>query len=213
MLMQNVISLGQPQKETGLGSREGLSYPIDSEAALVEACKKGDLHAYERLYEAQGPRMKSLAYNMLGNTSDAEDAVQEAFLKIYRKAKQFRGRSAFMTWIYRILINACYESMRKRQRRGTEMELGESEEKSFPVTATQWRDHPLRLTLEKSLKQLPERNRTIFLLFEVEGFKHGEIAGIMNIPEGTSKNLLFEARRALQRKLLASKPERSSHEL
>ncbi|MHC4146293.1 MAG: RNA polymerase sigma factor [Planctomycetota bacterium] len=192
-------------------SRGTLSCPADPEAALVEGCKKGDLYAYERLYEAHGPRMKSIAYNILGNTSDAEDAVQEAFLKIYRKAKQFKGRSAFMTWIYRVLINACYDSMRKRQRRA--VEVSEPEEKIFPVTTSDRRDHSLRLTLENSLKQLPERKRTIFMLFEVEGFKHAEIAEILNISEGTSKNLLFEARRALQKSLLESHPDRSSHEM
>jgi RNA polymerase sigma-70 factor (ECF subfamily) len=211
--MQNVISLGQPQEETGLGSREGSNYPDESETALVEGCKQGKLHAYESLYEAHGERMKSIAYNILGNTSDAEDAVQEAFLKIYRKANQFRGGSAFTTWIYRVLVNACYDSMRKRQRRGTELGVGESGEPVFPVSGAERRDHALRLTLEKSLKQMPERNRTVFLLFEVEGFKHGEIAEILNIPEGTSKNILFEARKALQRKLLESHPARSSHEM
>jgi RNA polymerase sigma-70 factor (ECF subfamily) len=180
---------------------------------LAEGCKSGDLSAYERLYEDQGSRMKSIAYNMLGNPTDAEDAVQEAFLKIYRKAGQFKGESSFMTWIYRILINTCHDFMRKRLRRSFESATPSSGNESQQFPATENRDHTLRLSLEKALRQLPERKRAIFLLFEIEGFKHGEIAEILDIPEGTSKNLLFEARRALQQSLLASYRDRSCYGL
>jgi RNA polymerase sigma-70 factor (ECF subfamily) len=144
--------------------------------------------------------MKSIALNLLGNFSDAEDAVQEAFIKIYRGVASFRNESSFSTWIYRVLVNVCYDLRRRRVRRpeATGLDAGNAEA-DFAAPATP--DHPLRLTLEKSLARLKERNRTVFLLFEVEGFKHREIAEILNIPEGTSKNLLFEAKRELQKLL------------
>jgi RNA polymerase sigma-70 factor (ECF subfamily) len=91
--------------------------------------------------------------------------------------------------------------MRKRQRRNPEVQEAELEPGTLELSAASPADHLLRLTLENSLEKLSDRNRTVFLLFEVEGFKHREIAEILNIPEGTSKNLLFEAKKELQRLL------------
>ena len=83
---------------------------------LLEGCRAGRLEAFERLYEQAGPRMKSLAANLLGNAEDAEDAVQETFLKVYRGAGGFKGSSAASTWAFRILLNTCYDAMRRRRR-------------------------------------------------------------------------------------------------
>lgn len=177
---------------------------LPSDADLVAACKEGKVEAYEQLYRAHGGRMKSIAYHFLRNTSDAEDAVQEAFLKVYRSVNRFKGGAAFSTWFYRVLVNTCYDMMRRRRRRHSEPADDETSESPLDTIRTEAEDHPLRLTLEKSLLKLPFRNRTVFLLFEVEGFKHREIAELLGIPEGTSKTLLFEARRALQRTLWQS---------
>jgi len=145
--------------------------------------------------------MKSLALNLLHDVGDAEDAVQEAFLKIYRGAKTFRGGAAFSTWIYRVTVNTCYDTMRRRKSRPAgPLEAGDGRE-SFAVSPGS--DHPLRLALEKSVARLNPRQRTVFLLFEVEGFTHGEIARILGIPEGTSKTFLFVAKKKLQRWLAA----------
>src|SRR5438552_4740231 len=86
------------------------------DAALAAACRSGDLRAYERLYEIHGARMKNLARNLLGNPVNAEDAVQETFLKVHRSIAGFRGQSSFVTWTYRILINTCYDAPRSRSR-------------------------------------------------------------------------------------------------
>lgn len=145
--------------------------------------------------------MKSIALNLLGNVADAEDALQESFLKIYRGAKTFRGGAAFSTWIYRIVVNACYDALRRRKSRpaGAALETGDGREILPPAIA----DHPLRLALEESVARLEHRHRTVFLLFEVEGFTHGEISRILGIPEGTSKTFLFHAKKKLQRWLAA----------
>ncbi len=146
--------------------------------------------------------MKSIAGNLLASASDAEDAVQESFLKVYRGAAAFRGSARFSTWIYRILINTCYDAMRRRERR-PEGEAAASSSDSdarldLPAAGP---DHLLRLELEDALEQLPERPRTVFLLSAVEGLSHGEIAEVLGVPEATSRTLLFEARRQLQRLL------------
>ena len=160
-----------------------------TDAELCELCRRGDRAGYERLYHAHGGRMKSIAWNMLRNREDAEDAVQETFLKVQRGIQSYSGQSAFTTWIYRILVNTCTDYQRSRKR--------ETEEPSESLTA-QTPSPTLRLALERALSELNERQRKVFLLAEVEGMTHGEIAGILGVAVGTSKGLLFEARRTLR---------------
>src|ERR1044071_1344019 len=98
-----------------------LMRPIDiaeygSEAELLEGCRRQEIAAFEQLYEAHGARLKSIAYHMTGNRHDAEDAVQETFVKVYRGIKGFHGGSSIGTWLCRIVINVCYDVARKRQR-------------------------------------------------------------------------------------------------
>ena len=161
---------------------------------LLEGCRAGRLDAFERLYEQTGPRMKSLAANLLGNTEDAEDAVQETFLKVYRGAGGFQGASAVTTWAFRILLNTCYDAMRRRRRHPEDLGLD-----GLDLRLASGADHPLRL--EKAVRQLPERERAAFLLVEVEGFSHREAAEVLEVPEGTSRTLLFSARGRLKRAL------------
>lgn len=185
--------------------------PIEEE--LAEGCRRRSYAAYQRLFEIHGARMKSLAYHMLGNTADAEDAVQEAFIKIFRAADRFKGDSAFLTWVFRIVVNACHDQMRRRRRRSVELQESEATDLLAALPQPTRSDHPLRVSLEKSLKKLDQRSRTVFLLYEVEGLKHREIAEVLRIPEGTSKNILFNARKELQELLSESGSlARPSHE-
>lgn len=176
-----------------------VSKPADpSDESLSEGCRRHSLAAYQRLFETHGGRMKSLAYNILGNTADAEDAVQEAFLKIFRNVDSFKGDAAFSTWVFRILVNSCRDIQRRSRRRRAEVRDSDSSDEMNALPEPTAADHPLRISLEQSLRKLDARSRTVFLLYEVEGFKHREIAEVLNIPEGTSKNLLFHAKRELQ---------------
>jgi len=175
--------------------------PAERKDELLEGCRAGDLDAFERLYEMHAARMKSIAWNLLGNAGDAEDAVQEAFLKIYRGAKTFRAGAAFSTWTYRILVNTCYDALRRRKSRpvATSLDYDVAASGRGTPAAPPGADHPLRLALEKAVARLHPRHRAVFLLFAVEGFTHGEIGRILGIPEGTSKTFLFEAKKKLQR--------------
>jgi RNA polymerase sigma factor (sigma-70 family) len=186
------------EKEVCLGQTDTPTPPGGIADELLEDCRSGDLAAFERLYEREAPRMKSVALNLLGNVGDAEDAVQESFLKIYRGAKTFRGGASFSTWIYRVTVNTCYDALRRRKSRpaGPPLDAHDGREN---VAALPGSDHPLRLALEKSVALLPPKHRAVFLLFEVEGFTHGEIGRILGIPEGTSKTFLFDAKKKLQR--------------
>ncbi len=175
----------------------GPELPPIPEEELLESLRRGEGPAFERLYAAQAGRMKSIAFNLLGSVSDAEDAVQESFLKVHRGAGAFRAGARLSTWLYRILLNTCYDTMRRRRRR-PEAEgntAADGARLDVPAPGT---DHPLRLELEDSLSRLPERLRTVFLLSAVEGLTHREIGDVLEIPEATSRTLLFDARRELQ---------------
>lgn len=164
-----------------------------TDADLVEGCKRGNMRAYEHLYEMHAARMKSLAFHLVGSRADAEDTVQETFLKVYRAIRSFEGQSSLATWIYRILINCCYDTMRKQQRLAEKPAT-----KDFGAESKL----PLKVALERALARLNDRQRIVFLMFEVEGLRHSEIAGILEVPEGTSRSWLFEAKRELKRMLM-----------
>ena len=163
--------------------------------------RPGDTETFRELFETHGERMKGVAYQLLRNHSDAEDAVQEAFLKACRGAGSFRGGSAVSTWVYRILVNACHDLRRRRSSREDSLEPDDSKVILAGNTAGATSNR-LRIELEQALDQIHPMNRTVFVLFEVEGFRHNEIGEMLGIPEGTSRNLLFRAKRELQETLV-----------
>ncbi|HSP14304.1 MAG TPA: RNA polymerase sigma factor [Thermoanaerobaculia bacterium] len=176
-------------------TREDIAEPND-DRRIATACAAGDSAVFEEMYRQHGRRMKSIAFNHLGSAADAEDAVQETFLKIHRAAGTFTGEASFATWVYRILINTCYDMLRKRRRRGDESPIDEMPETIERRAASV--DDAKRLTLRKLLDQLPEQRRTVFTLFEIEGLSHAEIASILDISEGNSKWILFATKKQLQ---------------
>jgi RNA polymerase sigma-70 factor, ECF subfamily len=168
------------------------------DATLAAGCRAGDMRAYERLYQLQGARMRNLARNLLGMAGDAEDAVQESFLKVQRGIASYRGQSSFVTWVFRILVNTCHDMRRSRMRR-KEQQQDESEERAKQAEPRAPGTHPLsRMALERALQELTQHQRDVFLLYEVEGFRHAEIAGMLEISETASKNTLFQAKKNLR---------------
>lgn len=167
----------------------------EDDLRLARACADGDSEVFASIYRRHGERMKSIAYHQLGNVSDAEDAVQETFLKVHRAAASYNGEAAFTTWLFRILINTCYDMLRKRSRRIRETPIDDVVSGSRAGSAV---DDVKRLALRKLLSDLPEQRRTVFSLFEIEGLSHAEIAGILDITEGNSKWILFSTKKQLQ---------------
>ena len=199
----------QPSEHLADGPNPAARDALSEDAALAAGCRSGDLHAYERLYRMHGARMKNLARNVLGNPTDADDAVQETFLKVQRGVASFRGQSSFLTWTYRILINTCYDARRSRQRK-REVTNDDSEETPRLEPRAPGAHPTLRMALERALEKLTRHQRDVFLLYEVEGFRHAEIAGMLEMTETASKNTLFQAKKNLR--LMLEPPRNSAAE-
>jgi RNA polymerase sigma-70 factor (ECF subfamily) len=196
----------EPSEQFAGGPDRAVTDAMSEDAVLAAGCRSGDLRAYERLYAMHGARMKNLARNVLGNPIDAEDAVQETFLKVQRSIASFRGQSSFVTWTYRILINTCYDARRSRLRK-KDVANDDSEETPRQEPRAPGAHPALRMALERALAKLTQHQRDVFLLYEVEGFRHAEIAGMLEMTETASKNTLFQAKKNLR---LMLEPPRSS---
>jgi RNA polymerase sigma-70 factor, ECF subfamily len=198
-----VADQGEPRVEASEFEEPSRTANVAPEdAALAAGCLAGDMHAYERLYRLQGARMRNLARNLLSSATDAEDAVQDTFLKIQRGIKSFRGQSSFVTWTFRILVNTCHDMRRSRMRRKEQTREDDPESGLRMAEPRAPGSHPsLRMALERALKALTQHQREVFLLYEVEGFRHAEIATLLEISETASKNTLFQAKKNLRNML------------
>lgn len=169
--------------------------------ALVEAVSRdGDEVAFRELYRRHTPRLYPLVLRMVGGAEmDAEDVVQEAWMRAVAGMKRFRGDSAFGTWLCAIGLNAARDHLRRRGRWGATEDVTEVEIPVPPASNGQ------RMDLERAIAQLPPGCRTVLVLHDVEGFTHEEIARQLGIAVGTSKSQLFAARRAARTLLAGSK--------
>ena len=164
---------------------------------LVARCRAGDVDAFETLYRQHAARIYSLACRMAGSPEDGEDLLQEIFLQAHRKLGSFKGDSAIGTWLYRLAVNHCLDFVRSRQAKMNKLTETLDAESSFEPAAR--RDSPIaRLDLERAIERLPEGCREAFVLHDVEGFDHKEVAGQLGIAEGTSKSQVFKARMKLR---------------
>ena len=170
------------------------------ELALVERCRAGDLAAFETIYRAHAGRLYSVACRVLGNPTDAEDLLQEIFLAAHRKLETFRGESALGTWLYRLAMNLCLDHLRSRATRSGQLTDALDEEYGLDDSGSRRLAERTvaRMDLERAMAQLPEGCRTAFVLHDVEGLEHREIADILGIAEGTSKSQVHKARMRLR---------------
>ena len=170
------------------------------EAALIERCRQGDLGAFEEVYRAHAGRLYSLACRMLGNPSDAEDQLQEIFLTAHRKLGSFRGESSLGTWLYRLAVNLCLDYLRSRTGRAIQLTDALDDDPPGPDAGSRGLAERTvtKMDLERAIAQLPIGCRTAFVLHDVEGLEHREIAEVMGIAEGTSKSQVHKARLRLR---------------
>jgi len=170
------------------------------ELALVERCRAGDLAAFEAIYRAHSGRLYSVACRVLGNPTDAEDMLQEIFLAAHRKLETFRGESALGTWLYRLAMNLCLDHLRSRATRSGQLTDALDDEYGLDDTGSRHLAERTvaKMDLERAMAQLPEGCRTAFVLHDVEGLEHREVAEILGIAEGTSKSQVHKARMRLR---------------
>lgn len=172
---------------------EGTHYDLQ----LAHRIAGGDMQAFELLYQRYHRRIYALCLRMTNNVAEAEDLTQDVFIHVYRKIHSFRGESTMMTWLYRVTVNKVLMHFRKNSvRREQTTADGEAVE---PVVMKQQQSAPVleRLALERAIEQLPAGYRAVFILHDVEGYEHSEVARICGNSIGTSKSQLHKARRKL----------------
>lgn len=167
---------------------------------LARRCQEGDAPAFEELYRQHAGRLYNLIFRMTGSAHDAEDLLQEVFLHAHRKLGSFRGESSLGTWLYRLGMNQCLDHLRGRQSkmgRATDS-LDAEDAAEVAATAPVVPTAISRIDLERAIARLPEGSRAAFLLHDVEGFEHQEVARILGVSEGTSKSQVHKARMKLR---------------
>jgi RNA polymerase sigma-70 factor, ECF subfamily len=184
------------------------------EAQAIERAKQGDAEAFQILYDLHKRRVYSLCLRMTSNTAQAEDLTQEAFLQLFRKIGTFRGESAFSTWLHRMAVNVVLMQLRKKQLPSVSLEETMEGEDETPRKELGAPDRKLagsvdRLHLQRAMDELPPGYRKIFLLHDVEGYEHNEIAEMVNCSIGNSKSQLHKARLKLRDLLRGMKKEKA----
>lgn len=175
------------------------------EAEAIRLAQQGDPAAFERIYQLHSRRIYSLCLRMVSNTAEAEDLTQEAFLQLFRKIATFRGESAFSTWLHRLAVNVVL--MRLRKKKVSESSLEEvtepDEESGGPRRDFGGPDLRLsgsidRVNLQRAIEELPPGYKQVFVLHDMQGYEHNEIADIMQCSIGNSKSQLHKARMRLR---------------
>jgi RNA polymerase sigma-70 factor (ECF subfamily) len=185
------------------------------EAEAIEKAKLGDADAFQALYDRHKRRVYSLCLRMTANTAEAEDLAQEAFLQLYRKIATFRGESAFSTWLHRLSVNVVLMHLRKKGLPVVSLEEttqgGEEDtpKKDFGAEDLALAGSIDRLQLQRAVDDLPPGYRTIFVLHDVEGYEHNEIAQIVGCSIGNSKSQLHKARMKLRDLLRMRRAEKA----
>lgn len=182
------------------GERRELSLPGATDHELTQAASTGDMAAFEEIYRRHHRRVYSLCLRMTQNQSEAEDLAQDVFVQLFRKVGSFRGESAFTTWLHRMTVNQVLMHFRKKKVRDERS----SEDEETPDRIEPGTENPSampvvdRIALDHAIAQLPPGYRTTFVLHDIEGYEHEEVARIMGCSVGTSKSQLHKARMKLR---------------
>jgi RNA polymerase sigma-70 factor (ECF subfamily) len=201
-----IETIEQEEKEVGFLADTASS----SDFQLAQSAAKGDMAAFEELYQRHNRRVYSLCLRMLQSAHEAEDLTQEVFIQLYRKIGSFRGDSAFTTWLHRMTVNQVLMHFRKRSVKNEKT----TEEGETPVQVVSGTENPRKMpivdkiALDRAIAQLPKGYKTVFILHDVEGHEHEEVAKILGCSVGTSKSQLHKARMKLRKLLKKQSPPR-----
>lgn len=171
----------------------------DDEASVVRQAQARDMQAFERLYRRHVGRVHAICLRMTANVTRAEEMTQKAFVTVWEKLPHFRGESAFASWMHRIAVNTVLADFRAEDRR--RQRVFGTEDPAIFETAPRAPNIGIRLDLEQAIAGLPPQARAVFVLHDVEGWQHDEIARELGVATGTSKAQLHRARKLLQEAL------------
>jgi RNA polymerase sigma-70 factor, ECF subfamily len=186
-----------------LSSEKNAQTKAASDAQLIARAQGGDEAAFAALFEAHKRRVYSLCLRMVSDPTEAEDLSQEAFLQVFRKLSTFRGESAFSTWLHRLVVNVVLMHLRKKGLQQVSLDEVDSSQEE-PVKREYGDDDRRlmgsvdRINLDRAIAELPPGYRAVFVLHDVEGYEHNEIAQIMSYSVGNSKSQLHKARLKLR---------------
>ncbi len=187
----------------------------ESDFDLVKRTQEGDPDAFASLFHTHKARIYSVCLRMTNNTAEAEDLTQDAFLQVFRKLATFRGDSALSTWLYRIAVNTVLMHFRRKALKQVSLDEPYNQDARLVRREYGSRDERLtgsvdRIALARAIKELPDGYRTIFLLHEVEGFEHQEIAQLLDCSVGNSKSQLHKAKLRIRELLGYPREEKRS---
>lgn len=194
-----------------MNSKPTPTVTFNSDLDLVQRAQQGDSDAFASLFHAHKARIYSVCLRMTNNTAEAEDLTQDAFMQVFRKLATFRGDSALSTWLYRIAVNTVLMHFRKKALR--QISLDEPYNQDARQVRREYGSKDDRLTgsvdriaLARAIRELPDGYRTIFLLHEVEGYEHQEIAQLLECSVGNSKSQLHKAKLRIRELLGHARP-------
>ena len=190
---RRVISLRSERQERAAPSASGGAELDD----CVAGAASGDVRAFEQLYKTYLPKVHSLVRRMSGGR-DTDELTQDVFVRVWQKVGSFRGESAFSTWLHRLAVNVVIERFRQETTRRQRLHDGEE---IFETLAAPARSDDAGMDFEAAIETLPDGARRVFVLHDIEGYKHHEIGTLLEISAGTSKAQLHRARMMLRRYL------------
>lgn len=196
------MEIGEGSLDIGRAEAAAGTVSFAADYGLARRIAAGDRTVFREVYERNVSVLYNLARRMTGSTDEADDIVQETFIRAYRKIDLFAGRSSLSSWLYRICINIGLEHLRRKK--GTYETL---EEDNCGAVEPDQKRLLLRRKLEKAITHLPQGCRMVFVLHDIEGLNHKEIADRLQLSEGTSKSQLFKARAILRRLLTGREHE------
>ncbi len=189
--------------------------PPTSDLDLIQRVQRGDSDAFAALFYAHKPRIYSVCLRMTNNAAEAEDLTQDAFLQVFRKLAAFRGDSALSTWLYRVAVNTVLMHFRKKTLRQISLDEphrqkdGREARREYGIRDERLTGSVDRIALARAIRELPAGYRTIFLLHEIQGYQHQEIAQLLDCSVGNSKSQLHKAKQRIQ-ELLSGSGDRPS---
>jgi len=167
---------------------------VSTEAADIARAVEGDAAAFERLYRSHVAKVHSMARRMIGSEL-ADEVTQDVFVRVWEKLYTFKGNAQFSTWLHRVAVNVILGRRGKLAKRKDRFKQADH---VLETTSTRQARPDIRMDMEEAIETLPPRAREVFVLYDVEGYKHREIADMLGISTGTSKSQLHEARMALR---------------